>query len=1674
MKTIKLFIMIAALLCATAGWAQSGTWSGEGTSENPYKISSKADWEALVTAVNGGNTFAGKYFLLTENLEYEEEETITTMIGSDETSHYFGGTFDGGGHYLYVSYVVQESYIAPFRYVKNATIKNLHVEGSYFASARFAAGIISVANGTTTVENCRVSISLINDYSGGDTTHGGLVAINKKGTLNITGCIFDGNYQTLGPSNSYAGFVGCSGTDNNSIVNIKDCLFAPNLVTINGTEGVKTFCRSSIEDVSVTLSNCYYLKPLGEPQGKQAYNVTVRTGVTMTIVGDPTTYSVSGLTFYGDNNGFVYDGKIRGGNGDQLALNLTGSQYFQTSSGTLTDSGDSYTLTMVADDAEIAGIQGINEVTTEEQLLNAIQDDGANIQLGNSIDLSQEVEIDGNRIVIIDLNGKTLNRGLTSAASNGHVFKIASDSRLTINDSSGDNSGIIKGGYSSDGGAIYNGGTLIINGGTITQNNASDKGAGIYNRSGGTLVINGGAITGNTAANNGGGIFNEGTLHMQGTINVTNNTRSSDNRAANLYLKSGKIKVTDALTDSHIGVDMPNPGVITTDFGVTNGNTEPNTIFTSDYAFVEVQPYQGEASLRYYYLDHHWDSENNTLVEEKKYFEPGSIEDFPNSGPLQAGNYVVRQSKTLANLQIAGDVKLLLCDGVTLTVNRNIFIMSIDNVARVLSFYTQTANSTGKVITKGEVGQYTDYVGPGIGDPNNTGSTINIHGGVFDVKGCDYGAGIGLAGEDDNVKKCLTTINIYGGTITAKGGKGAAGIGGGMTNPNYGNINIYGGTVTATGGAGDGGAGIGGGDKSKDGEVHIYGGTVNATGGHEAAGIGCGQDASSFGTGRIYISGGTVTARGDSYAAGIGGGDDVPGFWVNLSGGTIYAYGGTDAAGIGGGEGAGGGSVMISGGSVEAYGGKDYGAGIGGGEDGKGASVSITGGTVIAKAGTNASGYRAIGPGKGSNDYGSLIISDEQMVRETASSTPFTASERKNGCWYHAQARVEPCTHDVYTYTASGATTDDTHTKHCKYCTTHFPAEKHTFNSDGVCTVCGINLQSSTVNIYLPKEEGTDALDGKTYTRAATYMMVFGTEFTLPHCPVFVPGLEFVGWEVRTVAAGTYISDDEYVSSYITTGGTMKKPGDSYTIQGNVSFVARYEKLNIDLADTGDNGQILSTYDGRTVSSLTLFDRYLYADNNWNTLCLPFDVANINSTCLVGAKVKTLETTSFADGTLTMNFKDAEGTDIDKPAIEAGKPYIVKWKPDYVISSKVQWDSFALSVKEGTSYEGKLIHVTADIGDDDHRITSMVGTSDHPFKGTLDGKGHTVYFDISSSSGDLVAPFLYVDGATFRNLVVTGIVENSGNIQTGGLIGSSSGEVNISNCVSNVSVRDNGTSVELAKNGGFISTVDDGSVYFTNCAFTGDLYTDQKARCFSGFVGWREDTSIPLTFRNCLYNPRTTSNTNNRYNSTFSGNGNDNNTYINCYYRRSASDVEENNQGTYSNAAMSEQVTLLGNKWEVRKPFLSYNTDKAVPKMISGIIDPVFHNVTIRNITGDVETDYADFVGCYSPVDIAGEDRSMLYLGAGNLLFYPNAPMTINSSRGYFLLKGITAGDPTSSASVLNFNMNFGDETTTTGIISTTNYTNSDTWYTLDGRKLNGKPTRKGLYIMNGRKVVIE
>ena len=155
--------------------------------------------------------------------------------------------------------------------------------------------------------------------------------------------------------------------------------------------------------------------------------------------------------------------------------------------------------------------------------------------------------------------------------------------------------------------------------------------------------------------------------------------------------------------------------------------------------------------------------------------------------------------------------------------------------------------------------------------------------------------------------------------------------------------------------------------------------------------------------------------------------------------------------------------------------------------------------------------------------------------------------------------------------------------------------------------------------------------------------------------------------------------------------------------------------------------------------------------------------------------------------------------------------------------------------------------------------------------------------------------------------------------------------------------------------------------------------------------------------------------------------------------------------------------------------------------------NPVFLGVTVEERSKSecaVTTNDGNvaFQGIFDPFPIAQEDKTVLYLVDADNLYYPNGAMTIGSCRAYFqLLNGLTAGesaDPNTPAKarVIVLNLSDGEQT---GIHDLSvdaaashepGISNSlqRAWYTLDGRKLDGKPYVKGMYIKNGRKVVVE
>ena len=139
----------------------------------------------------------------------------------------------------------------------------------------------------------------------------------------------------------------------------------------------------------------------------------------------------------------------------------------------------------------------------------------------------------------------------------------------------------------------------------------------------------------------------------------------------------------------------------------------------------------------------------------------------------------------------------------------------------------------------------------------------------------------------------------------------------------------------------------------------------------------------------------------------------------------------------------------------------------------------------------------------------------------------------------------------------------------------------------------------------------------------------------------------------------------------------------------------------------------------------------------------------------------------------------------------------------------------------------------------------------------------------------------------------------------------------------------------------------------------------------------------------------------------------------------------------------------------------------------SHLVNPVFNGVSVTSttptpVTSTSSLNEVQFIGTYSSTPIEQDDKSSLYLGADNTLYYPSvADFSIGAFRAYFHV------NLDSQQNIKAFNLNFGDEETGIREITTpSNHSNS--YYTLDGRRIGEKPTIKGLYIHNGQKMLIK
>ena len=385
------------------------------------------------------------------------------------------------------------------------------------------------------------------------------------------------------------------------------------------------------------------------------------------------------------------------------------------------------------------------------------------------------------------------------------------------------------------------------------------------------------------------------------------------------------------------------------------------------------------------------------------------------------------------------------------------------------------------------------------------------------------------------------------------------------------------------------------------------------------------------------------------------------------------------------------------------------------------------------------------------------------------------------------------------------------------------PGHNFSFNVSGNTLTATCNQQSQYHNCGLTGGKATLTLSvedctsngGFTYNPASINLAEFNQQTGLQATKGNITYTNNTTGQATTLPS--QVSDvGSYTASVIVTIG-----GNNYTLTKDFSILAGYKVnnnyLQFSLSKTsalvGDEITITYTQlmnenlDGLTLKGATSGNDITYTDNHDGTytFTMPAEDVNINATI-----------------TYTLNEND-----------------ITKNGDTYTIKTAEGWDYFCQRMDvdaDLNGFSGKTVVLGDDIS-----VTPMAGSGKYPFKGTFDGDGHTLTFN-HTASAPYSAPFQNTDGATIRNLHVTGLIKGGNWNYMGGLVGSASGNLTIENC--RVSTQISSTINGEAGHGGIV-----GYVQYTNylvdcnimgCVYDGLIYNsntwNQTYGC-GGFIG---------------------------------------------------------------------------------------------------------------------------------------------------------------------------------------------------------------------------------------------
>ena len=241
-----------------------------------YEIASKENWKAFCNIVNNSGQNA-----------VDAKLTQDVNLGSDiwQVGNHYAGTFDGQGHTLKINWNDTSGWLAPFKTVDGATIKNLRTEGEIKSSLNFLSGLVREAYGNTTISGCVSAVNITSSYNDGGCDAAGIIeCVRDNAKVTITDCVVKGKFTaTTEKGRRYmSGFV----ENQYGTCTLNNCLY---LGSSNGDTFSRTFVGDAYYGATTTLNNCYYLNTCGKAQGTKITAEQLKSGeVTKKLQNDRT------------------------------------------------------------------------------------------------------------------------------------------------------------------------------------------------------------------------------------------------------------------------------------------------------------------------------------------------------------------------------------------------------------------------------------------------------------------------------------------------------------------------------------------------------------------------------------------------------------------------------------------------------------------------------------------------------------------------------------------------------------------------------------------------------------------------------------------------------------------------------------------------------------------------------------------------------------------------------------------------------------------------------------------------------------------------------------------------------------------------------------------------------------------------------------------------------------------------------------------------------------------------------------------------------------------------------------------------------------------------------------------------------------------------------------------